>query len=406
MVPDVTTDLDRRSVLAGVAAGTAALAGCGTRAGTPTPGTDDTTAWPFPAADAAGTAYVSDAAAPRTDVTGRWSRGLRARPTDRPVVAEGLVLVPTASELLAYDVASGERVWRYAPPPDAPVFHAPAVRDGLVYATFREEGGAVALDPADGSVRWRGDVGEPASPPLPMLDGDARRVLVGETSGRLRLLDGLGEPVWRYGLFGPVTHLRGRGELPVVHAGTEAGEVYALYERDDEPVGLWRRKLGGKIESMAVDDGGDVFTSTFGGKLRRLAGGAHAGSDRWVNEAGGTSTGGLVIARDVYGLNLAGFVAVDTRTGGTDWQVRSGGAYDFTAGPAAAGDTVYAGREDAVVAFPLDGGGPLALGGRKRFSYGLESPPTAGLAVADGAVFAVTQGEKNVPPRLHALQEP
>jgi outer membrane protein assembly factor BamB len=393
-------------MLAGAAATAAALAGCRTLDGdAPSPGTDDDTEWPNHGADTAGTAYVEDAAAPRDGATERWAVQV-PWVSDRPVVAAGLVFLPAATALVAYDVSSGEELWRYSPPEhDQPWFHSPAVADGLVYATFREDDGAVALDPTDGRVRWRADVGRVSAPPLPVGTGDARRVVVGQRSGRVSLLDGLGTVLWHEDLFGPVTTLHGETPSlgPTVYAGTEAGEVYCLYDSGDGPVGLWRRKIDGAVASMAVD--GDVYASAWGGKLYRLRDGLHTGRSAWTTEEGGTSTGGLVLADDVYGKNLAGLSAVDPRTGDTAWTVHAGNEYDFTAAPAAAGDTLYVGREAEVVAYKLNGG--IGVGGTRieptRWHHELGSAPTEGLAVADGAVFAATAGTDEANPRLHAL---
>jgi outer membrane protein assembly factor BamB len=154
---------------------------------------------------------------------------------------------------------------------------------------------------------------------------------------------------------------------------------------------------------MAVD--GDVYASAWGGDLYRLRDGLHAGRTDWTNGDGGTSEGGLVVADDVFGVNLGGLTAVGRRSGETSWTVDTGNEYDLTAAPAAAGDTVYVGGEDALIAYELGGG--LGVGDIRiepsRWRYELGSPAAAGVAVADGAVFVATAGSDEVNPRLHAL---
>ncbi|WP_425604714.1 PQQ-binding-like beta-propeller repeat protein [Halobellus ordinarius] len=65
-------------------------------------------------------------------------------PTDRPVVADGTVFLPTMGGLIALDAADGEEQWRYAPAEAAHFFPSPAVHDGTVYVTG-EDPGLVAL---------------------------------------------------------------------------------------------------------------------------------------------------------------------------------------------------------------------------------------------------------------------
>jgi outer membrane protein assembly factor BamB len=396
-MPSARARTTRRQLLTAVAAaGAASLAGCSLRSDdSPAPGTDGSTEWPYPAFDPQATAYAPDAAAPRDGVTERWAVET-ARPTDRPVVAAGRVFVPGAEALHALDLGTGESLWSVGPD-DQPWTNAPAVVDGTVYATFRDPPGVLALDPEDGSERWRADVGAVSASPVVSGDG---RCYVGTRDGRLVALDTeRGEVAWSYDLFGEVVELIFRP--PTLVVGTAGGEVYALYDSDG-PRELWRRKVGGKVVALAQAAGGDTLVSAFGGRLRRLADGAHTGSDRWTNRDGGTAQGGVAVAAgSVFGGNLAGLTAVGTREGETEWSAPG----EFPAGPAVAGDTVYAGREGEVVAFAHSGG--TGLGGfhvgRRRWSHDVAGTPLEGLAVADGAVVAATGGGEDGPPRTYVL---
>lgn len=396
-MPSTRSPATRRRFLACVAAGGAAsLAGCtGLAEDGPTPGSDDSTEWPHPAFDAQATAYARDAAAPRSGVTERWAVET-TWPTDRPVVAAERVFVPGADGLHALDLATGDPVWRVGPD-DQPWTNAPVVVDGTVYATFRERPGAFALDPEDGTERWRADVGPVSASPVV---GDEGRCYVGTRDGRLVALEGqTGETAWSYDLFGEVVTLTFRP--PALVVGTAAGEVYALYDSDG-PRELWRRKVGGEVTALAQVEGGDALVSAFGGKLRRLAGGAHTGSDRWANRDGGTAQGGIAVAAGtVFGGNGGGLTACGIRGGETRWSASG----DFRAGPAVAGDTVYAGREGEVVAFVHSGGfgaGEFGLG-RVRWTHDVSGTPLGGLAVADGAVVAATGGGEESEPRTYVL---
>jgi len=385
-MPSTHAGTTRRRLLTCIAAGGAAsLAGCAARDADPAPGTDDSTDWPYPAFDPGASAYAPDAAAPRDGVTERWAVDT-PRPTDRPVVAAGRVFLPGADALHALDLDTGESVWT-AGSGDRPWANAPAVVDGTVYATFRDPPGVLALDPEDGTERWRADLGPVSAPPVVSDEG---RCYVGTRDGRLVALDTeTGEMTWSYDLFGEVVALTFR--QPTLVVGTAAGEVYALYDSDG-PRELWRRKVGGKVVALARVDGGDVLVSAFGGKLRRLADGAHTGSDRWANRDGGTAQGGIAVAAGTaFGGNLGGLTASGTHDGKTRWTAPG----EFPAGPAAAGDTVYAGREGEVVAFAHSGG--FGVGGfaveRERWSHDVSGTPLEGLAVADGAVIAATGGD-------------
>jgi hypothetical protein len=80
-----------------------------------------------------------------------------------------------------------------------------------------------------------------------------------------------------------------------------------------------------------------------------------------------------------------------------------GNETDFTCGPVAAGDTLYAGRSGAVVGYKLGGG--IGMGGTRlepsRFRHAVEGSP-AGIAVADGALFVAVENTDG-PARLLAL---
>jgi len=175
-------------------------------------------------------------------------------------------------------------------PPGTAWANAPAVVDGTVYTTFREWPGLLALDPEDGTERWRA-VGPVGSSPVVREGG---RCYVGTRDGRIVAVDPGVEVAWSYDLFGEAIELTLRA--PTLVAGTAAGEVRALDDADGPGGELWRRKVGGKVVALVQDDGGDVRVSAFGGKLRRLADGAHAGSDRWANRDGGTAQGGIAVA--------------------------------------------------------------------------------------------------------------
>jgi outer membrane protein assembly factor BamB len=316
------------------------------------------------------------------------------------VVAADLVFVPTWSGLVALSLDSGEVAWRVGS--EQPWAVAPAVHDGTAYVGYRDETGLVALDVRDGSERWRLDTrGDVHTPPT--FDYDHRWLYVGDDTGRVYQVDpASGETEHTVDLLGAVTALASRFSLVV---GTEGGEVYQLYEHRDTLMALWRRKLGGAVTDISLVDT-TIAVSTFGGPLYRLQDGAHAGSSRWEYDRGAIHL--AMTDYGVFGTDGGGLRAVDARTGDEQWTVDG----SFDCGPAVAGDTLYVGGgesgEDAtgfVEAYALDGGlrsFGLPFGGR-RWRYEVDSAVGHGLAVADGAVFAVTYGGKGAPARAHAL---
>lgn len=393
----------RRRVLTTVGtAGAAGLAGCtALDESNYSPGTDSTAEWPMPAYDRGFSAYNPDAAAPREGVTLRWSTEVPSMVTARPVVAAERVLVPTATALVALDLTTGEERWRKGQ--DQPWTSAPAVHDGTAYVGFAVQPGLAALDVETGDQQWRVETSGFVKT-APTFDHGYDALYVGdETGGIYRIDPANGEIKLRGGVFGPVTTLAHSLSLLV---GTESGEVYNLYLHQGEFTGLWRRKVDGKVTALTAGRGGPIFVATFGGPVYRLRGGAHVGTSQWEAEQGATHL--AATDADVVGSDYGGLRTFDAGTGTTGWERE--GHYD--AAPAIAGDTVYVGGGEKggngngfIVAYALSGGtgiGPLTVGG-KRWRFDVDSAVMEGVAVADGAVFAITQGPKKSPSRVYAL---
>lgn len=385
------------------AAGVTGLAGCtGLAESNYSPGTEDTTEWPLPAYDRGFSAYNPNAAAPRDGVTERWSTPLSGLgPSARPVVAAGHVLVPTTGALVALALDTGEERWRHGQ--DQPWSSAPVVRNGTAYVGFADQRDLVALDVETGDEQWRLET-RGAIKTAPTFDMGHDHLYLGDDTGRVyRIGPETGEVTLRGEVFGPVTALaHGRSLL----VGTESGEVYDMFPHHGTFTGLWRRKVDGSVTALAISRDGDIFVATFGGPTYRLLDGANVGRSRWTVERGGTylaATGG-----DVVATNGGGLRTIDARTGSVAWK-REG---DYGAAPAIAGDTVYVGGGEKgengngfVAAYVLSGGtgiGPLTLDGQ-RWRFDVESAVMEGVTVADGAVFAVTQGLEKSPSRVYAL---
>jgi outer membrane protein assembly factor BamB len=386
--------------LAGIA--TAGVAGClGDESRQFSPGTDDSTDWPMARYDARGTAYSPDAVAPREGAEVRWS-GTVEGPSGPPAVADGTVFVPSARGVTAYDAGSGERKWRYAPE-SQPWATTPTVVDGSVYVGFADGTGHHAVDAESGDPLWARPELEGRTSPLPSREGE--RLFAGTDDGRvLRLDPATGETEAEASVFGGVSALAVSRRDGVV-VGTTGGEVYSFYDPGgDEPLrGLWRTKVGAKVESVLPDEEGVVVT-TFGGPLRCLQDGAHAGSVRWEVPEKNALTAPVHAGVWFYSAGWETLGSVREYDAAVGWRVD--GEYDGAA-PVAAGDTLYVGSGDGVHAVPLSGGrgvGPLRFDA-KRWSKDV-GPVVEGLAIGAGTLFAVTEGGENEDSRIVALREP
>ncbi len=390
----------RRFLSTTAAAVAAATAGCTAVGESPySPGTDDSD-WPMPGYDRRSTAFDPDAAGPRDGVRERWSTPV-PNPSGRPVVADGLAFVPTRSALVALDAATGEEAWRAGdenPWPTSPVVH-----DGTVYAGFTDERALVALDAADGGERWRVETRGTIRSEV-TFDHDYRRLYAGDATGRVYRInpaDGTVEDT--FDVLGSVESIAFGNALSV---GTYGGEVYGLYHDGRTWRATWRRKLDGAVTDLAIADT-TIVAATFGGPVYRLQGGAHAGSSRWEYERGAIHL--AATPYDVVGTDGGGLRVLDERTGEEQWNADDG----FGCAPAVAGDTLYAGGGEKgtggsgfVAAYRMDGGASVAglQWGERRWRYDTESAVMEGVAVADGAVFGVTQSLKEADSVAFALE--
>jgi outer membrane protein assembly factor BamB len=355
----------------------------------------DTTWWPQPTFDRIGSCYNPRSVGPRRGATERWSREIPG-PSARPVVADGRAYLPTAEALLVVDAATGAELWREdgGDPPMWP--RSVAVFDGTVYLTQVGDPPLLALDAETGDEQWTFAEAEYGLRPL-LVDHERPSLYTGDGSGTVYALDpATGDVRWQADVFGTVSALV-RG-IPDLVVGTEAGEVYGLYQDDGRP--LWRQGVPGGVSALATANGRGAFVSTFGGPTAELDGG-RGGEPAWSTDV--WSADSFVVA----GRNLfaAGhhLVDVDVRGGDRLWT----GGETAQCGPAAAGDTVYAASETHVTGYTVRGG--LGVGGlrvdARRWSHPVEGRPEQGLAVADGAVFAITEGGGDDRSMAYALEE-
>ncbi|QZX99304.1 PQQ-binding-like beta-propeller repeat protein [Halobaculum rubrum] len=381
----------RRAVLAGVAGGTVgALTGCVSTAGSSVkPGTDSNTDWPMFGADRMRSGYVPSAAVPRSAPGERFTASLKGTPIGQPIVAGGTVLQSTWYGIEAFDAASGESLWRFRdeePEDTAVQYQPPAVHDGVAYVGT--ESGLVALDAGSGEVRWRVETDSRVSAP-PVAGYDWNQLYVGTIEGTLldvALEGGGSDPPgtvqWTKSVYGEISRLVAPNVAGVT-AGTSGGEVFMVYDGR----GLWRTKVPGGVTAMTAERGNSLYVATFGGGVLKLRTAAHAGRVSWHAEEGPVAQGLLVrAAGGVHGADGGGLTTLSTDDGRERWTF--GDAASSV--PAAAGDTLYIGGEDSILAYKLDGG--TGVGGARidprRWQYTHDGGSVSGVSVADGAVFA------------------
>ncbi|MFC4553307.1 MULTISPECIES: PQQ-binding-like beta-propeller repeat protein [Halorussus] len=389
----------RRQFVASVgAAGLAATVGC---LGSSDPnyagdGESNTKWWPQPRFDDLGSCYNPKPVGPSESVQERWSLDISAPSACAPVVADGLAFLPTASAVRAVDANTGEERWRENggdPPmwPRSVVHH-----DGTLFVAWMGAPGLLALDAKTGERRW---TLSPKGFGAQALLVDPRRpaLFAGDDEGYVYGLDPTtGETRWRRRVFGGVTAFA--RSIPELLVATEAGEVFGLDSTDGRA--YWRRRLHGQIQALATGDSHGAFVSVFGGPTVELSGernGATAWrADVWTTDSFAVTAGTLFAVGDRL-------VSLNTNSGERRWT----GGETTQCGPAAAGETVYAASDDRVIAYEFGGG--LGVGrfraGAKRWSHPVEGRPEQGLAVADGAVFVLTEGGGDESSKAYALEE-
>ncbi|AXG07586.1 hypothetical protein DU500_14745 [Haloplanus rubicundus] len=165
---------------------------------------------------------------------------------------DGVVFVNRVDGVVAAFDADGEHRWTHRTDVET---RSPTIRDGTVYvATSPDPGRAgrlLALDLADGAVRWAVDTPSPKRGTRPVADGDAVYLgCTGRDSGRLVSCSRTdGAERWTFAddnstVYEPAV----AGDR--VYAGSNDDTLYAL-SRDGDL--LWRVEMDSTVGSVAVD---------------------------------------------------------------------------------------------------------------------------------------------------------
>jgi outer membrane protein assembly factor BamB len=300
--------------------------------------------------------------------------------------------------LVALEATSGRILWRrdITPPGDSldPAVHLSggigAGADLLLIGT--REGRVIALDPANGTVRWETQLSSEISA-APVASG---RIVIARThDGRLYALDAAsGNRLWVYSSAAPPLTLRGAGRALIdgdrVYAGFSSGKLAALALDDGEV--LWEIAVGtpeGRSEfERLVDVDADpvlaantVFAASYQNRLVAIS----------------TISGRIVWSRDLSifqnllldGATLYitteqdGIMAIDRANGNVLWRQDMLASRGLSAPVMFRGRIVVADRQGYLHWLSPDDG---ALTGRYRIS---DAPVRAPLVVSEGALYVI-----------------
>ena len=245
----------------------------------------------------------------------------------------------------------------------------PAVAGGTVYATVLERAGggggaAVALNYANGSIRWTRDLSSP-SESSPLID-----------HGRLFF-------------------------------GSQSGIVYALNASNGSV--LWTYHAAGAVKASPTLKGGALYFGDYSGQVQAIS--ERTGRRLWISGSEGAafgsgtfySTPAAAYGRIFLGNTDGRIYAYDALTGKLDWAVQTG-AYVYSS-PAVTnapgiGPTVYLGSYDGTfyalnarsgqIAWKYDAGGRISgsatIVGRTVYFADLGDHHTYGLGISTGRV--------------------
>ena len=340
-----------------------------------------------------------------------WSRsigeggGYRRKITAAPVIAGGRVFtMDSDGSVSAFDVANGTRHWNTDTEPkkdrSTNVGGGLAVVGGVVYATTgRAE--ALAMDAADGKIKWRSPLGAPARSAPTIAEGRLFVATLDERMVGLSITDGA--RLWSYQATNSATIVLGEPAPAyfdgLVVGGFGSGDIVAL--RADSGTLAWSDSLGAErgrtsladlsaIRAMPVIADATVYAVGEGGLILALD--LRSGRRLWEREAAGQNT--PWVAGDwVFVLTLDQQLACLSRADGrVRWltQVqryanleKSRGAIYWT-GPLLGGQYLYlAGTTDKLIAVNAATGEILG-------EQELPDHVSTGLVAAAGKLFVIT----------------
>jgi outer membrane protein assembly factor BamB len=299
-----------------------------------------------------------------------WVHGGNALLEFPPVIyGERLYQLGDDAVLDAIDTRTGHVIWsRRLGQTSA---SSPAVTANTVYVTILSSGHpdkpgrVVALNSANGSIRWFRSLSSP-SESSPLID-----------HGRLFF-------------------------------GSQSGLVYALNDRTGAVI--WTYQAGGAVKASPSLSGGVLYFGDYSGRLQAVS--EQTGRRVWISQSEGAllgsgtfySTAAVVYGRVFLGNTDGRIYAYDASTGALDWAVQTG-AYVYSS-PAVTnapglGPTLYAGSYDGTfyalnartgqISWKFDGHGRISgsatIIGRIVYFSDLGTHRTYGLGISTGRML-------------------
>lgn len=343
------------------------------------------------AANLDGSLYAFDAAS--GDVIDGWPVDLGASSQCSPTVAHGTVYVGTESGTIrAVDGTSGETQWRFET--EGPVRGAPAVHDGVVYATSGD-GVVYAIDAETGAETvWEFDTGQGVTGDVSIRGGPAVTtggtvtVYVANTGGVIYAIEN-GEQQWE--------HLVEAGQVqstPVVASGSvyvgsvqsAAGFLYALDAASGQRD--WQFEAEGGILAAPAATSDRVYVGSRDQSLYALNPGN--GEQLWSFETDRQINSSPVVVDDtVYVTNFSNSLYALTTDGDQRWQSETSGS--ISASPVVAGGRIYLGSENTGF-YALESGGNVAFVSGRQTDTEVENSPLATPETGPFAFLALPLG--------------
>lgn len=201
-----------------------------------------------------------------------WTVGLPDKITTSPAVANGAVYIDTASDLFAYDAATGGQLMHDG---GTPFNASPAVANGVLYVGHNN-GYLIAVDAANGNGLWSQSTGGTTTSPA-VANGT---VYVGSTNGSLYAFNAAnGAAQWSASLGDAVTSSPAVAGGVVYAAANLNGSENELYALDaSSGAALWAVPMGSGMQSSPAVANGMVYVGSDDYNLYAFAldGGRHA----------------------------------------------------------------------------------------------------------------------------------
>ncbi|WP_436902678.1 outer membrane protein assembly factor BamB family protein [Halovenus halobia] len=343
------------------------------------------------AANLDGNLYAFDAVS--GDPLDGWPVALGASSQATPTVAGGTVYVGNENGTLrAIDGTSGETQWRFDT--EGAIRGAPAVHDGVVYATGGD-GVVYAIDAETGAeTLWEFDTGQGVSGDVAIRGGPAVTtgetvtVYVANTGGVVYAIEN-GEQQWEQIVeSGQVqsTPVVANGSVYVGAVQSAAGFLYALDAASGQRD--WQFEADGAILAAPAATSDYVYVGSRDQYLHALD--PRNGDELWSFETDRQiNSSPVVVDETVYVTNFSNSLYALTTDGEQRWQTETSGS--VSASPVLADGRVYLGSENTGF-YAVESGGSVAFVSGTQTDEEVEDSPLATPETGPYAFLALPAG--------------